>query len=364
MTLDIVGMIGVKANEGDPSVSIIGGGIDLDYLGRFSRVHEESGFDAALVGYSSGSADSFAVAQAAAAATNSLRFLVAHRPGFVSPTLAARRAATVDIFTGGRIGVHFITGGSDAEQRRDGDHLLHDDRYHRTNEYMTIFRRALAGDTFDYKGQYYDIENASSDVGSAQIEGLPIYFGGMSELAFQTGAQRADVYMFWGEPRASIESHIQKLNDLAATHDRKLRYSISFRPIIESTEKLAWERAHELLNSIEKGKESKKRSARPGSIGSKRLLDIAAQNEIHDERLWFALAAATGAAGNTSALVGTAEQVAESILKYYELGVETVLIRGWDPYQDAVDYGHELIPLLRHQSKKIDSVSQVSSLAR
>ena len=130
MALDIVGMIGVKANEGDPSVSIIGGGIDLDYLGRFSRVHEESGFDAALVGYSSGSADSFAVAQAAAAATNNLRFLVAHRPGFVSPTLAARRAATVDIFTGGRIGVHFITGGSDAEQRRDGDHLLHDDRYH------------------------------------------------------------------------------------------------------------------------------------------------------------------------------------------------------------------------------------------
>ena len=115
---------------------------------------------------------------------------------------------------------------------------------------MTIFRRALDGDTFDYKGQYYDIENASSDVGSAQIEGLPIYFGGMSELAFQTGAQRADVYMFWGEPRASIESHIEKLNGLAATHDRKLRYSISFRPIIESTEKLAWERAHELLNSI------------------------------------------------------------------------------------------------------------------
>jgi len=364
MALDIVGMIGVKANEGDPSVSIIGGGIDLDYLGRFSRVHEESGFDAALVGYSSGSADSFAVAQAAAAATNNLRFLVAHRPGFVSPTLAARRAATVDIFTGGRIGVHFITGGSDAEQRRDGDHLLHDDRYHRTNEYMTIFRRALDGDTFDYKGQYYDIENASSDVGSAQIEGLPIYFGGMSELAFQTGAQRADVYMFWGEPRASIESHIEKLNGLAATHDRKLRYSISFRPIIESTEKLAWERAHELLNSIEKGKESKKRSARPGSIGSKRLLDIAAQNEIHDERLWFALAAATGAAGNTSALVGTAEQVAESILKYYELGVETVLIRGWDPYQDAVDYGHELIPLLRHHSEKINSASQVRSLAR
>ena len=364
MTLDIVGMVGVKPNEGDPSVSIIGGGIDLDYLERFSRVHEESGFDAALVGYSSGSADSFAVAQAAAGATSDLRFLVAHRPGFVSPTLAARRAASVDIFTGGRIGVHFITGGNDAEQRRDGDHLLHDDRYHRTREYMNIFRKALDGDVFDFKGEYYDIENASSDVGSAQAEGLPIYFGGMSELAFQIGAQQADIYMFWGEPLASIQNHIQRLNSLASTHDRELKYSISFRPIIESTEKLAWDRAHELLNNIQKGKESKKVSARPGSTGSKRLLDIAAENEIHDERLWFALAAATGAAGNTSALVGTAEQVADSIMKYYELGIETVLIRGWDPYQDAIDYGKELIPLLKHQAATKHNSSRVSAYSR
>jgi len=361
MTLDIVGMVGVKPNEGDPSVSIIGGGIDLDYLERFSRVHEESGFDAALVGYSSGSADSFAVAQAAAGATSDLRFLVAHRPGFVSPTLAARRAASVDIFTGGRIGVHFITGGNDAEQRRDGDHLLHDDRYHRTSEYMDVFRKALDGDVFNFKGEYYDIENASSDVGSAQAEGLPIYFGGMSELAFQIGAQQADIYMFWGEPRALIQNHIQRLDDLASTHNRELGYSISFRPIIESTEKLAWERAHELLNNIQKGKESKKGSVRPGSTGSKRLLDIAAENEIHDERLWFALAAATGAAGNTSALVGTAEQVADSIMKYYELGIETVLIRGWDPYQDAIDYGKELIPLLKHQAPAKHNSTRVSA---
>ncbi len=71
MTLNVVGMIGVTPSNGKIPVSIIGGGIDVDYLGRFTQAHEESNFDAVLVGYSSDSADSFAVAQAAAAAMRS-----------------------------------------------------------------------------------------------------------------------------------------------------------------------------------------------------------------------------------------------------------------------------------------------------
>ena len=68
-----------------------------------------------------------------------------------------------------------------------------------------------------------------------------------------------------------------------------------------------------------------------------------------DKRLWTAVAAATGAKGNTTALVGTPEQVAEALLDYYDLGVTTFLIRGFDPLEDAVDYGRELIPLVRDE---------------
>jgi len=59
------------------------------------------------------------------------------------------------------------------------------------------------------------------------------------------------------------------------------------------------------------------------------------------------IAAAAGGAGNTTALVGTAEQVAEALLDYYDIGVTTLLIRGFDPMNDAVDYGRELIPRVR-----------------
>jgi len=51
---------------------------------------------------------------------------------------------------------------------------------------------------------------------------------------------------------------------------------------------------------------------------------------LDDERLWIPIARATGALGNTSCLVGTTEQVAEAILKYYRLGVDSLLIRGFD----------------------------------
>ena len=86
---------------------------------------------------------------------SALGFLVAHRPGFVAPTLAARTFATLDQFTGGRIAVHIITGGSDAEQRRDGDYLAKDERYARTDEYLDIARSRPGPPTapFDYEGR-------------------------------------------------------------------------------------------------------------------------------------------------------------------------------------------------------------------
>ncbi len=45
--------------------------------------------------------------------------------------------------------------------------------------------------------------------------------------------------------------------------------------------------------------------------------------------------------------MGTAEQVADALLDYYDLGVSTFLIRGFDPLDDAVAYGRDLIPLVR-----------------
>ena len=185
MSVEIVGMIGVK-REGTGAkgteVHVIGGGIDPDYIVQFARAHEESGFDKALVGYTSTSADGFAVAMHAAAHTTKLGYLIAHRPGFLSPTLAARKVATIDHITKGRIALHIISGGGDAEQRRDGDFLDHDSRYRRSGEFMHLLRRVWTEDEpFDHEGEYYRVEQAWSDLKCYQQPHVPLYFGGASK---------------------------------------------------------------------------------------------------------------------------------------------------------------------------------------
>ena len=119
--------------------------------------------------------------------------------------------------------------------------------------------------------------------------------------------------------------------------------SVSFRPILGPTEELAWDRAHRILEATKE------------NVGSQRLLAAVAKGELHDRALWTPLAAATGAGGNSTALVGTPETVAQALLDYIDIGVTTILIRGYDPYADAIDYGRQLLPLVRDEVARRDA---------
>src|SRR5207253_7546210 len=326
--------------------SISTGAVDPRFIAEFARVHEDGGFDRVLVGSGSTGADGFVVAAHAAAATTRLGFLIAHRPGFVAPTLAARKAASLDHVTGGRIALHIITGGSDVEQQRDGDFLDHDARYRRTDEYLEVLRRTWTSERpFDFDGEFYRVRGAFSEVKPLQRPAIPIYFGGASGPALTVGAKHCDVYALWGEPVAAIRQSIAEVR-AAAPAGRQPRFSVSVRPILGPTEEQAWARARGMLERIVELSAGAKTPARQ-NVGSLRLLDLAAHGEVHDKRLWTAIAAATGASGSTTALVGTPEQVAESLLDYYDAGATTILIRGFDPLQDAIDFGRDLIPLIR-----------------
>ena len=245
MPVEFIGMISTRDQSETRRAS--GPVIDRDYLRRFARAHEDAGFDRVLIGYGSSQPDGIQVAAYAASQTDRLGFLIAHRPGFVFPTLAARTFATLDQFAGGRIAVHIITGGSDAEQRRDGDFLDKDSRYARTDEYLDILKRAWTSDgPFDYDGQYYQLEDFYADIRSPQQPRIPLYFGGSSDAAYRVGGKHADVFALWGEPLAETAEQIASVRQSAAANGRSdgLGISVSFRPILGPTEDLAWERAH------------------------------------------------------------------------------------------------------------------------
>ncbi len=356
MPLNILGMIGVTPPASSSTVHIVGGGIDADYISAFTRAHEEAGFDAILIGHSSSSADGFAVAQHAAYNSERIRLLLAHRPGFAAPTQAARRVATLDNLIGGRLWLHIITGGVDADQRRDGDFLGHDDRYRRTDEYLTIMRGVWnSTEPFDFEGEFYRVQRASSEVVAAQQPHVPLWFGGISDAAIPVGAKHCDVYALFGEPRASIAELMARLNAEAAQYQRQLRFNVSFRPIIGATEAQAWEKAREILSGVQAAAPDHLQAKIPEAETARRLVKLIEGGEIQDERLWVPLAAAARGSGNTTALVGTPEQVAEAIAAYYALGVSGVLIRGFDPFNDTVTFGEELIPRIREAVAAIDA---------
>lgn len=346
MPINILGMIGVAPPSGGATVHVIGGGIDREYVRRFSQVHEAAGFDAVLVGYTSSSAEGFQIAQYAAAHTDRLKFLVAHRPGFVMPTLAARTAATFDNLTDGRLWLHIISGGADGEQRRDGDWIGHDERYERTDEYLEIMRRMWTAEKpFDFEGRFYHVRKAFSEVRAVQQPHVPIYFGGASDAAVRVGAKHSNVYALFGEPRAATRVMRERILAEAAQHHRMVRFNISFRPILASTEDAAWDKARGILAQLEQSPQ--KLPVTMEAEFSRRLLQLAEDGEVYDERLWTGLVKVSGASGNTTALVGTPEQVAQAIVSYYDLGVQGVLIRGFDPFADAAEFGKELIPRIR-----------------
>ena len=368
--VNIVGMIGTQresaANSG-ATVSVFGGGInpgsdipqgiDPDYILEFAQVHENSGFDMVLTGYSSSTPDGFEVTSYAAAHTRRIGFLIAHRPGFVTPTLAARKIATLDQLTKGRIALHIISGGSDKEQRSDGDWIGHDDRYRRTDEYMGLLTRIWDEyEPFNHEGEFYKLEGAYSQVRCFQSPIVPLFFGGASDIALDVGSKRADVFALWGEPLSEIKDRITNIRNRAQSYNRNIKFSLSVRPVLGKTEAVAWDRAQSILDHVKHathGKIEPGQPARLQSEGSRRLLKFAKQGDLHDDRLWMPIAAASGAAGSTTCLVGTAEQVADSLSKYFELGCDTFIIRGFDPIADAKEYGEDLIPLIRQKASNL-----------
>jgi alkanesulfonate monooxygenase len=357
MPVRIVGMIGVTPPSSDAALHVIEGGLSPSYLTQFARAHDDAGFDFALVGYTSSSAEGFLVALHAAAHTKQLGYLVAHRPGFVAPTLMARKIATFDHLTNGRLAVHIITGKTDDEQRGDGDFSPKTERYRRAAEYLELMKLTWSSERpFDFSGEFYRVKGASSDVRPLQQPHPLLFFGGASDGALEMGAKLCDVYAIYAEPLASTRERIANFRNQAAAFGRTPGFNVSLRPIIAAREGDAWDKANRILAAMtgKKGWSRQEEAAGPVDNAGKRLMGFATQQDVHDERLWMPIARVTGALGNTSCLVGTPEQVAEAILSYYILGVDSFLIRGFDPFNDTVEFGRELIPRIKAGAIEID----------
>jgi alkanesulfonate monooxygenase len=330
-------------------------GIDLAYFRRYVRTLEEAGYDYTLLPYGSNSADSFVVASAVGQLTERIKPIVAVRPNTAFPLVVAQQLATLDQLTEGRAVVHLISGGNDAEQARQGDYLPKNRRYARTSEFVDLLRRAWTETApFSHEGEFYRFDGFGPGF-KPYGETIPISIGGQSDEAFQVGGRQGDIFSFWGEPLADLRSEIERVHAIADAAGRpRPRIWVTFRPIIDRTDELAWRKAYDYAERI--GATFRKGAFHrlvgkdtPQNVGSQRALEFARRSEVYDRALWTRTAAVTNAGGASTALVGTPETVAAAIVDYIDVGADLVSIRGYDTLADARDYGERVIPLVRQE---------------
>ncbi|MET0415523.1 MAG: LLM class flavin-dependent oxidoreductase [Actinoplanes sp.] len=344
----------LPSNGGDGR-HIVGGGhgtpagasgrpASVEYLGQVVRSAEQLGFEAALTPAGAWCQDAWITTAMLSSVSERLKFLVAFRPGLVSPFLAAQMAGTFQNLSGGRLLLNVVTGGESHEQRMYGDYLDKDARYHRCGEFLDIIRALWSGKPVDYEGDHLRL----SDAVLAQLpDPLPgIYFGGSSPAALDVAARHADVYLTWGEPPAAVAAKVRKVRELA---DRPIAFGLRVHAIARDTAEEAWAEAGRLLDGIS---EEQIRSVQAGlrrseSEGQRRMLDLNGGTkdglEIYPN-LWAGVGLVRGGAG--TALVGSHRQVADLIEEYAAAGISEFVLSGYPHLEEAYRFGEGVLPEL------------------
>lgn len=323
-------------------------GFDADFVRRMAQTYDRLGYERVLIAQSAKSPDGMTVAAHVAAITTRLKFMIAHRPGFVAPTLAARMLATIDQMSAGRAGVHIITATNDKETQGDGDFLTKDRRYQRSREYVQLLRKSWANDgPFSHEGDFYRLEGADSMI--RPVDGtVPIFWGGSSDLGVAYGGECADVYALGGMTLERTASLIEDVRAAARPHGRTPRFLMSIRIVIADSDKAAWARADDIVAQLKARTAKANVGLGSGSDESaqKRIAEAVAARSADDPRLWGGVIEATGGRSHAMALVGGPDELAETLRAYEAIGVNDVLLRGFDNMADAEMIGHHLIPRL------------------
>lgn len=330
----------------------------IDYLASIVRAAETFGFTGALIPTGAWCEDAFITAALLARETTSLGFLVAFRPGLVSPTLSAQMAATFARHAPGRLLLNVVVGGEAHEQRAFGDHLDKDSRYARADEFLDVVRRLWSGETVTTAGTHIQVDEAALATLPNPVP--PLYFGGSSAAAGPVAARHADVYLTWGEPPEAVREKITWIRSLAAEQGRTIRFGIRLHTISRDDADEAWAQADKLINALDDDTVAAAQAglARSQSEGQRRMLALhetsRADGSWHDARsleiapnLWAGVGLVRGGAG--TALVGSHTDVADRITEYADVGIDEFIFSGYPHLEELFWFGEGVVPILRER---------------
>ncbi|MGE8355187.1 MAG: FMNH2-dependent alkanesulfonate monooxygenase [Microvirgula sp.] len=323
--------------------------VTLAYLKQIAQAADELGYYGVLIPTGRSCEDAWVVASALAPLTRQLRYLVAVRPGIISPTVSARMAATLDRLSGGRLLINVVTGGDPDEAQGDGVFLDHGQRYAAAREFLHIWRRVLQGESVDYDGEYLKVRNARALYPPLQQPYPPLYFGGSSSAAHDLAAEQVDVYLSWGEPPQAVAEKIADVRARARRLGREVRFGIRLHVIVRETAAEAWAAADKLIEQVSDDTiaAAQQSFSRFDSEGQRRMSQLHGGRRDQLEiapNLWAGVGLVRGGAG--TALVGDPETVAARILEYAALGIDSFIFSGYPHLEEAYRFAELVFPLL------------------
>ena len=323
--------------------------VTLDYMSQIARAADSLGYFGVLLPTGASCEDSWVIASALAPQTRQLRYLVAVRPGLQQPAQAARMAATLDRISGGRLLINVVTGGDPIELRGEGVALAHDERYEVTDEFLTIWRGLMAGETVSYSGKHLMIDKGRLHFPPVQSPYPPLYFGGSSGAGQRVAAEQVDVYLTWGERPADVGEKIARMRALAAERGRSLRFGIRLHVIVRETEDEAWREAEALISHL--GEDviaaAQKRFSQMDSVGQQRMVRLHGGDRARlqvSPNLWAGVGLVRGGAG--TALVGDPRQVVARMREYMALGIDRFILSGYPHLEECYRFAELVFPLL------------------
>ncbi|ORB85386.1 alkanesulfonate monooxygenase [Mycobacterium kansasii] len=323
----------------------------LKYLHQICAAAETNGFEAVLTPTGLWCEDAWLTTAMLVERTETLKFLVALRPGLMSPTLAAQMAATFQRQSGGRLLLNVVTGGESHEQRAFGDFLDKQSRYARTGEFLRVVRHLWTStEPVTFAGDHIRVDEAALNNRPDPVP--PVFFGGSSGSAGPIAAKYSDVYLTWGEPVAAVAKKLDWIRGLAVDHGRMLQYGLRIHVISRDTSAQAWAEADRLLAGIDPGdvKRVQASLARSESEGQRRMVDLhggSGNQLVVAPNLWAGVGLVRGGAG--TALVGSHDEVADRLAEYAQLGITHFILSGYPHLEEAYSFGEGVLPVLERR---------------
>ncbi|AOV02695.1 MULTISPECIES: FMNH2-dependent alkanesulfonate monooxygenase [Delftia] len=323
------------------------------YMRQIAVTAEELGYDGLLIPTGSSCLDPWVVASSLVPVTQRIKLLVALRTSLGAPVSSARQAATLDQALGGRLLLNVVPGGDATELEADGIFLAHDERYAYADEFLTIWRRLLAGEAVDFDGKYFKVKQGRNFFPPVQKPHPPLYFGGSSDAAHDLAARQVDAYLTWGEPPAAVAEKFADIRRRAAQQGRQVRLGVRLHVIVRETNEEAWADAERLISKLTDEDIARAQAgyARMDSVGQSRMAALHGGRRDRLEvapNLWAGVGLVRGGAG--TALVGDAATVAERLREYAALGADSFVLSGYPHLEESIRFAELVFPLLGKQA--------------